>query len=211
MEYDFERRFRDAWSEIRARGNSKDFLNYLISLYEQPHRKYHGLNHIKECLMELEQVMAYASYPEVIVMAIWFHDAIYYPREKDNEEKSAALATGIMKSANALPRVVKNIREYVMATKGHTDIGKKYYDIDLFVDIDLSILGKPEDRFDEYDEQIRDEYSFVPIEEYRKGRISLLQKFLARKRIYQTRPFYNKYESQARQNIERAIDRLQHP
>jgi predicted metal-dependent HD superfamily phosphohydrolase len=88
------------------------------------------------------------------------------------------------------------------SSTGNTDL------TEIFLDFDLGILGAPQEDYDEYAAQIRREYSYYSGEEYRRGRKAVLEKFLDRKRLYFTDYFYELYESQARQNIQREIDSL---
>ena len=81
-------------------------------------------------------------------------------------------------------------------------------DVQLLVDIDLSILGQPEDKFDEYEWQVRKEYEWVPENQFVAGRSEILRSFLDRLAIYSTRFFRNKYEAQARANIATSLARL---
>ena len=62
--------------------------------------------------------------------------------------------------------------------------------------------------FDEYEQNIRREYSWVPEDQFRQGRSAILQMFLDRDSIYLTDFFKGKYESQARENLQRSIDAL---
>ena len=71
--------------------------------------------------------------------------------------------------------------------------------------IDLSILGKGKERFWEYEEQIRQEYAWVPETLFSAKRAEILDRFLARKAIYATEWFRKKYERQARHNLEVSI------
>ena len=56
----------------------------------------------------------------------------------------------------------------------------------LLLDIDLSILGRDRSRFDEYAEQIRREFAWVPDDAFRSGREAVLGDFLGRERIFVT-------------------------
>ena len=73
----------------------------------------------------------------------------------------------------------------------------------LLVDIDLSILGAPEDRFTEYERQIRQEYAFVPKWLFRRKRREILKGFLDRPAIYSTPHFHDRLEARARDNLRR--------
>lgn len=79
----------------------------------------------------------------------------------------------------------------------------------LFLDLDLSILGGTEEEYDAYAREIRQEYCQYSWEDYCNGRSDVMKGFLRRERLYFTTHFYNKYESVARNNIQREIDILQ--
>ena len=76
------------------------------------------------------------------------------------------------------------------------------------VDVDLSILGREKNRFFKYEEEIRREYEWVPLSVFVPKRAEILQRFLARGHIFSTDWFRQKYEKQARMNLEESISRL---
>ena len=76
------------------------------------------------------------------------------------------------------------------------------------IDVDLAILGTPAERFDEYERQVRDEYSWVPGFLFRRKRREILTAFLARPHVYNTERFRVRYEAVARANLARSIERL---
>jgi predicted metal-dependent HD superfamily phosphohydrolase len=78
----------------------------------------------------------------------------------------------------------------------------------LMVDIDLASLGLPPEMFDANGRAIREEYAHVPEDDFRRGRASLLGRFLNRPRIYLTDEFFNRYETQARQNLRRSLNSI---
>ncbi len=80
----------------------------------------------------------------------------------------------------------------------------------LLCDVDLSILGREEREFDEYERRIRQEYSWVPEPLYRAGRARILAAFQKRDRIYLTDHFHDRYERRARTNLRRALAKLEH-
>jgi predicted metal-dependent HD superfamily phosphohydrolase len=75
-------------------------------------------------------------------------------------------------------------------------------------DADLTILGQPENTFDAYDRQIRMEYYWVSEAGYNVGRGAVLRRFLEREAVFRTEVFRNRYETQARANLLRALRRL---
>jgi predicted metal-dependent HD superfamily phosphohydrolase len=68
----------------------------LLPRYSEPHRHYHNVQHIEECLREFEFGQHLAADPAAVELAILFHDAIYDPRRSDNEEQSAQLAIALL-------------------------------------------------------------------------------------------------------------------
>jgi len=95
-----------------------------------------------------------------------------------------------------------------LATKHIEGRIPKNIDEKFVVDIDLSILGQLQERFDEYEKNIKKEYSQIPEEKFKGGRKIILKKFLDRQNIYFTDFFRKKYELQARENLERTLSQL---
>jgi predicted metal-dependent HD superfamily phosphohydrolase len=81
-------------------------------------------------------------------------------------------------------------------------------DAKILVDIDLSILGAPGERFDEYERQIREEYAWVPGLLFRRKRRQILEEFIARPRIFSTDFFAKRHEARARSNLQRSLEKL---
>ncbi len=81
-------------------------------------------------------------------------------------------------------------------------------DANLLMDVDLSILGQPERRFQQFEAQIRQEYDWGPAEIFAQKRAKILERFLGREKIYSTGRFFDKYEQQARANLQVAIRKL---
>ena len=71
----------------------------------------------------------------------------------------------------------------------------------LFLDADLSILGSSQERYKEYTQNVRKEYAFYDDTTYFSGRKKVLERFLDKERIYESRYFYDKYKRQARVNM----------
>ncbi len=170
----------------------------LAERYSEPHRAYHTLQHVGECLAHLKGVR---NAPPGAAIALWFHDAIYDPRRSDNEERSAAWAGVVLEKAP----IRKAVEAMILATKtgaAAPDAGAR-----LVVDIDLAILAAPEPRFSEYEAQIRREYAPVDDAIYKSGRLKILRSFSDQAYIYASPEFRN-LETRARKNLERAINRL---
>ena len=174
--------------------------------YSEPHRAYHTAQHLDECFSALEGASASAQLPGAVGLALFFHDAIYDTRAHDNEEKSAELVQRVLASVGAEEPLQSYVSDLILVTR-HAAMPETP-DQQLVVDIDLSILSAPQARFDEYERQVRQEYSWVDEAVFRSVRSKILQEFLARPVIYSTASFRDRLEHSARENLKRSVAAL---
>ena len=185
-------------------GLTRDYLR-VIRGWSSWGRRYHTISHLEACLKELDTTSQLASAPGEIELSLWFHDAVYSTWRNDNEARSAALAATLMAS-KAPPALIDRITSSVLATR-HQDTELKG-DTALVVDIDLAILGKSPDVYQEFERNVRREYWWVPRGRYVSARCAILESFLSRKSIYFSSEFRTRYEATARHNLAAAIDGL---
>ncbi len=186
-------------------------IEALKARHAEAHRHYHTWAHIEALLLWLKKTAGHIDDLPAVELAIFFHDAVYDPRSKDNEAQSAALMLSELQGI--LPEAtLEKARILILATAGHRlpDIADDLLQSDcaFFLDMDLSVLGTDAPVFDAYEAAIRHEYAFLPADAYRKGRSEILQGFLARDRLYFTRQFHDLLEEQARSNLQRSLARL---
>jgi predicted metal-dependent HD superfamily phosphohydrolase len=199
---------RNRWNRL-CRGSEKEAAHWydrLLGLYSEPHRHYHNVQHIADCLNEFDSARDAAHEPLALELAIWFHDAVYNPRAADNEERSAELAAQFITETGVAREFKPAVFQLILATKHHD--GTSHRDAALMVDIDLSIFGQPPERFWKYEEQVRGEYEWVPENVFATKRAEILERFLSRDKIFATKFFFLKYEAQARINLAESIQRL---
>ena len=192
-----------AWQGLGAAPDF-DLFEKLLAAYREPHRHYHTVQHREECFGQFDASKSIAQRPAEVALALWFHDAIYDPRRSDNEARSAQWAVDVLTPVAS--DAAERVRWLVMATE-HEAVPEGM-DARILVDIDLSILGAPEERFDEYEAQVREEYAWVPVPHYRRERRNVLRAFVARPMIFSTTGFVARYEARVRRNLERALARL---
>jgi predicted metal-dependent HD superfamily phosphohydrolase len=178
----------------------------LQTAYAQKHRAYHTSRHIDECLSLFDEIKHLAEHPAEVEYALWFHDAIYEPMSKSNEEQSADWAVKFGVHAGMAPDAVARIRAHIMATQ-HVALPADD-DSRLVVDIDLAILGAVPGRYEEFERDVRTEYRWVPGIVYRPKRAVILRSFLDRPRIYHWEPVYERLERNARANLSGAVRTL---
>jgi len=181
-------------------------LEELLRRYAEPHRAYHDLAHVLDCLDELDAARSIADDPDAVEMAIWFHDAIYDPGSADNEDRSARLAADRLAGAGMGSDFIGRVAALIAATRH--DRPAEGGDAGLLCDVDLAILGKDPARFDRYEAAIGKEYAWVPPEVFAARRAAVLASFLARDSIYATAAFRERYERRARENLERSLRKL---
>jgi predicted metal-dependent HD superfamily phosphohydrolase len=186
----------------------------LSALYEAGGRHYHNLAHIEAMLGLAADYRASLHDPVAVEAAIWFHDAVYDSRAKDNEAQSAALTENKLASRTDAERLGR-IAAMIIATATHElpslqSLGDEHFvrDTALFLDMDLAILGAAPDAFDAYEQAVRREYAWVEEPMWRAGRSAILKNFLARRHIFHTEEFRQRFEPQARQNMARSIEAL---
>jgi predicted metal-dependent HD superfamily phosphohydrolase len=195
-------------SELGRAGDAQQTAAELVARYREPHRAYHNLDHIGDCLekLELARPMLRKDEADAVELALWWHDVVYDPKAGDNEERSAALFRDAAAS-HRLPRpLAEKVERLILLTKTHApgpDPAEQ-----AMIDIDLSILGAPPSRFAAYDEGIQREYAHVPEDVWRERRARVLGGFLARPRLFATALFHDRFDAQARENLSRALAQL---
>lgn len=198
--------FLQQWQKLGAeRAAGRAAFSELEQLYGEQGRFYHNLEHVERSLYELERSEVEAMDRLLLAMAIWYHDAVYDVRAKDNELQSALLAKGRLLDGGVEGERAAAVYRLIMATCHGVPAAPPAADEALLLDIDLAILGQSEEIYDRYEQAIRLEYSHVELESYRKGRGKVLQSFLNRESIYLTADFRQRYEEPARQNLKRAL------
>lgn len=175
----------------------------LLAAYQEGQRSYHTLQHVQEMIALLDPELTQAQYPGELGLALWFHDAVYQPRGKDNELQSARWAVRVMHEQGLDEAAAQRVHGMIMATCHAAQ--PQQYDAQLLIDIDLGILAADAARFAEYEQQIRTEYHWVPAWIYRAKRRAVLQSFMDRECIYSTPVFSARFEAAARRNLGLAL------
>ena len=212
-------RFIDLWQGMGC--NHPDLAaaaNALILRYEDPKRAYHNRTHLEDVLQKLDWAQtalhdsgelqdldpaARKRMFQTIELALWYHDAIYDAKAKNNEAKSRDLMKRDAERYHLAPAFVSDAARLIELTAHHSRAERLYERI--MVDCDLAILGADKQAFKKYGEGIRREYAHVPDALYRPGRAKVLQHFLDQKPIFKTRAFSDRYEQTARQNLAHAL------
>ena len=176
------KKLKNTWMSLTGQNNlSEKWWKIIQEKHSESHRHYHNLMHLNNLFYEMEKVEKEISLSSldkaVLKYSIFFHDIVYDPTQRDNEEKSLELFKDFAQDLGLFEHIVQVVEDSILATKNHSN--KPKYDIsNLFLDLDLSILASEPVEFEEYEKNIRKEYSFVSEEDYNLARRNIMQKLL---------------------------------
>lgn len=201
-------RLRAGWAALLP--HAVDLGEELLDRWSQPHRRYHTPQHLAELQQAMDGLVAdlrHGADPgRTLRLAAWFHDAVYECRPGEDEEASAQLAErsldGLVPAAE-----VAEVARLVRLTADHTPADDDPAG-NVLVDADLAILGADDARYLEYSRQIRAEYERVSAEDFRRGRLAVLQHLDGLDPLYRTRPARAWWTDPAHTNIAAEQHRL---
>ncbi len=159
---------------------------------------YHDLLHLSEVLDRL--ALLDVTDP-VVLLAAWFHDAVY-DGERDDEERSAEWAERALPD-DLGPEVARLVRMTATHDPSPEDPGAC-----ALSDADLGILAADPDRYAAYVDGVRRDYAHVPEPDFRAGRIAVLEDLLARDTLFQLPKARELWEDAARANLRRELELL---
>lgn len=179
----------------------------LLARWNEPHRHYHDLAHLREVVLILDQ-LAHEGYDggPTAVLAGWYHDAVYRGEPGADEEASAALACGTLSGLGVAHRMTERVGALIRATAAPSVPDET--DAAVLGDADLAVLAGSPQRYKRYAAAVRKEYAHVPDEAFRDGRARVLAGLLALPALYHTPPGRQRWERRARENVARELDEL---
>jgi predicted metal-dependent HD superfamily phosphohydrolase len=89
----------------------------LVNAYSKSSRHYHTLEHLDYLLSQISHVKHQIQDFDAVLFALYYHDVVYNVLNKDNEEKSAALATTRLDVLNVPKARIESCRQHIVATK----------------------------------------------------------------------------------------------
>jgi len=186
------------------KSEAEELFKQIVQEYQDETRRYHNFEHIEKMLSFLQAHEQEIKDSTGVRLAAYFHDIVYDTKAKDNEEQSAQYAQNYLIQLGIPENAVNHVLTLIRATTKH-EVNENDTDSAIFLDADLAILGSSEEEYDKYAAKIRQEYAWVPDDQYRAGRKAVLKNFLNRTRIFFTERASKELEQQARANIEREI------
>jgi predicted metal-dependent HD superfamily phosphohydrolase len=206
----------------------------LSALLAQPHRGYHNINHINDCIAEshgwwngidTSKVPTWSL--RALTLISWYHDSVYNPYAPAgrNEGDSEVLFSSIHYPKDCVgddlfyrydtvshaisytARHIEDIGDELTQLHDNTNINGEL--IKVFLDIDLTGFGKAWWVTASHSLGIRKEYPNTSDMDFIQGRLKFLTKFNERNSFYYTDYFKNKYHAKSKENVAYEIELLQ--
>ena len=173
-------------------------------------REYHTLAHVKDLINVMEPYKDDINDQNAVYLAIFFHDLIYNPELQNNEEKSAEAFSAATKRYLS-EDLVRKVTRYILATKTHKSPSNNTdKDLDYFLDLDMSILGRDREEYEAYTKKIRREFIHVEEQSFNNLRLGFLRSMLSNEtKIFATIEFQTAMEEKARMNIAWEISEIE--
>ncbi|WP_265520687.1 DUF4031 domain-containing protein [Oerskovia flava] len=202
---------------------ARDVGHELVERWGEPHRAYHGREHLVHVLDSLALLegrppgLPAGPAPiaatrrtdgsRVTELAVWFHDAVHDGVARQDEERSAELAVRLLgplarpgSGADLTPDDVDEVARLVLLTRDH-DPDPADTAGSLLSDADLAILGSAPDRYARYVRQVRAEYAAVPDDVFVPARAAVLEQLLSTGALFRTVAGARRWQDRAESNL----------
>ncbi|MCK9446108.1 adenylyltransferase/cytidyltransferase family protein [bacterium] len=156
--------------EIVNKYISDNELNVILNHYNETHRYYHNIDHIIDMIESAlfqDENFNNINVDEDLLLAILYHDIIYDPKSKNNEQKSADLFKKYHPDNDEVYNAILETDNHMPTTILSEILSK----------LDLEILYQDYNTFVEYEDKIFKEYQFVDYKTYKEKRIQILEDF----------------------------------
>ena len=171
------------WNEALP-GHDALFLD-LLDRWGEEHRKYHGRTHLLAVLEALDLLCDPADPPRTVLLAAWFHDAVYRGVAGQDEEESARLADDRLRHAGLPAAEVDEVVRLVLLTADHCpEPGDD--DGALLSDADLSVLGGEPEAYARYLAAVREDFAHIGDADFAAGRAAVVRQLLQLDPLFHT-------------------------
>ena len=175
----------------------------LLNRWGEPHRRYHDRRHLL-AVLEAVELLSAGPAPRPVLLAAWFHDAVYRGAA-DDEERSAALAANLLAEAGCPGAEIREVARLVRLTAGHRP-GPGDTAGGLLCDADLSVLGRSPEAYRRYVADVRREYPHLDDAAFAAGRRRVVQRLLDLEPLFSTAAARSRWEEQARSNLRAELE-----
>ena len=161
-------------------------MQHIIDCYNEPHRYYHDMGHVKEMLAYVESFKEHFN-PitwEAIQLAIVWHDAVYDPSSKTNEADSYKDFVDCWRDMDEKylymekwKKIIPLVLELIMVTRNHEYDPNMPLHLKIMIEADLERFKGPFEQFWQNTVRIFKEYSMADWGLFKPGRIAFLESY----------------------------------
>ncbi|XP_003400967.1 uncharacterized protein LOC100650013 isoform X2 [Bombus terrestris] len=209
----------ESWKEAIDGLNSDvcdTWFTKLQEAYSEEKRTYHNLDSLHDKLNHYYEIKNNLKNPQAVLLALFFQNFEYDPKALDDENMNLEHFNAFANEAEipADAQLREEACELLKVAATHSTDAHKIggafgsEDAHYFLDLDMAVLGSCPESYAEYREKVRGEYSFLSEPMYIALRLKVLQNFVQIPNIFATKEFREKYEEQARQNIQAEVELL---
>ncbi|WP_167149381.1 hypothetical protein [Actinomyces sp. ZJ308] len=186
----------------------------LIERWSTPDRRFHNLRHLIDMLARVDELAEESHNPDIMRVACWYHGCVFSSDAEEvsrgnggeDETASAAFAEADLHHLGVPMETVKRVCCLIVNLKRHM-LDENDIDAQALIDADLGTLAVDPQTYAEYVRLLREEYSHIPMEEYLRGRLTIVSRLLDREHLFHS-PLGERWEHAARENLSAEQRRL---
>ena len=179
----------------------------LIERWSTPDRRFHNLRHLIDMLARVDELAEESHNPDIMRVACWYHGCVFSSDVEEvirgnggeDETASAAFAEADLRHLGVPVETIKRVCCLIVNLKRHM-LDEHDIDAQALIDADLGTLAVDPQTYAEYVRLLREEYSHIPVEEYLRGRLTIVSRLLDREHLFHS-PLGERWEHPARENL----------
>ena len=179
----------------------------LIERWSTPDRRFHNLRHLIDMLARVDELAEESHNPDIMRIACWYHGCVFSSDVEEvirgnggeDETASAAFAEADLRHLGVPMETIKRVCCLIVNLKRHM-LDEHDIDAQALIDADLGTLAVDPQTYAEYVRLLREEYSHIPVEEYLRGRLTIVSRLLDREHLFHS-PLGERWEHPARENL----------
>ena len=179
----------------------------LIERWSTPDRRFHNLRHLIDMLARVDELAEESHNPDIMRVACWYHGCVFSSDVEEvirgnggeDETASAAFAEADLRHLGVPMETIKRVCCLIVNLKRHM-LDEHDIDAQALIDADLGTLAVDPQTYTDYVRLLREEYSHIPVEEYLRGRLTIVSRLLDREHPFHS-PLGERWEHPARENL----------
>ena len=153
--------------------------SFVLDRWSESHRSYHNIDHLSDLISKINEDFGNdkinENEREKLLLTALFHRIVHEPKRDDNQERSADIFYRFCNEQYNVDLV--EVKQMILDTKTKnpcTPLSRK------FLDYDLSVCESDFEQLLTWENNLREEYSFLSNEEYKKVRLSFVESVIDR-------------------------------